>query len=235
MRLPPLVRGVLIRRYKRFLADVALDSGETVTAWCPNPGRMTGCAFPGEPVWLSHDPSPRRKLAWTWELGRSPDGVLILINTQRPNGVVAEAVEQGQIAALRGYGSLRREVRYGSGSRVDLWLDEAEDGGPPCLVEVKSVTLPVGDGVGAFPDSVSARARRHMEALAAEVAAGRRAVVCFLASRADISALRPADEIDPAYGAALRAAVEAGVELVGVRARVGLDRVTAGEALTVRL
>ncbi len=235
MRLPTLVRGVLIRRYKRFLADVDLDTGETVTAWCPNPGRMTGCAFPGEPVWLSHDPSPRRKLAWTWELGRSPDGALILVNTQRPNGVVAEAVENGRIAALRGYASLRREVRYGTGSRVDLWLDDAEDGGPPCLVEVKSVTLPVGEGVGAFPDSVSARGRRHMEALAVEVAAGRRAVVCFLASRPDIEVVRPADEIDPAYGAALRAAVEAGVEVVAVGARVGLDQVVVGEALPVLL
>lgn len=235
MKLPsPLHRGTLLRRYKRFLADVRLDTGEEITAWCPNPGRMTGCAFPGEPVWLSHDPSPRRKLKYTWELARDPDsGGMVLVNTQRPNALAEEAVQAGLISELRGYGRLRREVRYGEGSRVDLFLDEPElpELVAPCLVEVKSTTLPVGEGVGAFPDAVTARGRKHLGELAAEVAAGRRAVNLFLASRSDVTAVRPADEVDPAYGAALREAAAAGVELLAYGVAVS----TEGIAVTHRL
>ena len=239
MLLPsPLDRGTLLRRYKRFLADVLLETGEQVTAWCPNPGAMTGCAFPGEPVWLSHDPSPKRKLQWTWELARDPGtGGMILVNTQRPNALAEEGVRSGLIVELQGYGSLRREVRYGEGSRVDLFLEEPQREGllSPCLVEVKSTTLPVGGGVGAFPDSRTVRGRKHLAELTAEVAAGRRAVQLFLASRSDLEAVRPADEVDPAYGEALRRAAAAGVEVLAYGVSVGLEEIHITARLPVLL
>jgi sugar fermentation stimulation protein A len=230
MLLPPLHTGVLLRRYKRFLADVRLDSGEEVVAHCPNPGRMTSCAAPGCRVWLSHHASPRRKLKWTWELSEL-DGTTVLVNTARPNAVVEEAVRAGAVPALQGYASLRREVRYGERSRVDLLL---EDPGR-CYVEVKSVTLRVGPGEGAFPDAVTARGARHAAELAAQVAEGHRAVLFFLVSRGDVDVIRPADEIDPAYGVALRAAVDAGVELLAHRAEVGPGGISVGPALPIRL
>ncbi len=239
MLLPsPLHRGILLRRYKRFLCDVRLDSGEEITAWCPNPGRMTGCAFPGEPVWLSHDPNPKRKLKYTWELARDPrSSALILVNTQRPNAVAEEAVREGLVSELLGYGRLRREVRYGENSRVDLFLDQPEDEGllAECLVEVKSATLPVGEGVGAFPDAPTKRGRKHLAELASEVVAGRRAVQLFLASRSDITAIRPAVEVDPAYAVALKQAVAAGVEVLAYGVMVTETEVRLSERLPVHL
>ena len=232
MDLPPLTPGVLQRRYKRFLAEVRLESGEEVVAHCPNPGRMTTCAAPGCRVWLSHHDSPRRKLAWTWELSEL-DGVTVLVNTARPNRVVEEAVCSGRIPRLRGYARIRREVRYGERSRVDLLLEDPRRG--RCFVEVKSVTLGAGDGAAAFPDAVSARAARHAEELAAQVERGDRAVLLFLVSRGDVSHVRPADEVDPAYGVALRAAAGAGVEVLAHRALISLQTIQVGEALPVVL
>lgn len=232
MDLPPLHSGVLLRRYKRFLADVRLDGGAEVVAHCPNPGRMTSCAAPGCRVWLSHHDNPKRKLKWTWELSEM-DGTTVLVNTARPNAVVEEALRAGQVPGLAGYASLRREVRYGERSRIDLLLEDPERG--RCFVEVKSVTLRVGEGEGAFPDAVSARGARHAAELAAQVAAGDRAVLFFLVSRGDVQHIRPADEIDPAYGVALRAAVDAGVEVMAHRAEVGVGGVHLGPALPVRL
>lgn len=232
MRLPPLHRGKLLRRYKRFLADVRLEDGREVTAHCPNPGRMTSCMEPGCTVWLSHHDDPRRKLAWSWEISQM-DGARVLVNTARPNRIVEEAVVAGQVPGLRGYAELRREVRYGERSRVDLLLEDPSRG--RCWVEVKSVSLRVGPGEGAFPDAVTTRGARHAADLAAQVAAGDRAVLFFLVSRGDIDTVRPADEIDPAYGVALRAAVASGVELLAHRANVDLGGVTVGPALPVRL
>ena len=232
MDLPPLTPGVLQRRYKRFLADVRLESGEEVVAHCPNPGRMTTCAAPGCRVWLSHHDSPRRKLAWTWELSEQ-EGVTVLVNTARPNRVVEEAVRAGGIPGLLGYADIRREVRYGQRSRVDLLLQDPTRG--RCFVEVKSVTLRAEDGTGAFPDAVSVRAARHAEELAEQVTRGDRAVLLFLVSRGDVSRVRPADEVDPAYGAALRAAAGAGVEVLAHRALISLQTIQVGEALPVVL
>lgn len=232
MRLPPLHPGVLVRRYKRFLADVLLDDGREVTAHCPNPGRMTSCMAPGCRVWLSHHDDPRRKLAWSWEISEM-NGAQVLVNTARPNAIVEEAVRAGHVPALRGYAGLRREVRYGERSRVDLLLEDPDRG--RCWVEVKSVTLRVGPGEGAFPDAVSTRGARHAAELAAQVAAGDRAVLLFLVSRGDIDTVRAADEIDPAYGVALRAAVTAGVELLAHRALVDLAGVRVGPELPVLL
>lgn len=232
MLLPPLTEGVLLRRYKRFLADIRLPDGREVVAHCPNPGRMTSCAEPGWRVLLSHHDNPKRKLKWSWELvdtGRT----LVLVNTNRPNGLVREGLEAGRVEALAGYPELRAEVRTGQGSRVDLWLGGG--GRPPCWVEVKSVTLWTGEGSGAFPDAVSARATKHVGELAERVAAGERAVLFFLVPRGDIDVVRPADDIDPKYGRALREAAAAGVEVMAHRGVVSETEITLGDAIRVDL
>ncbi len=232
MLLPPLTEGVLLRRYKRFLADIRLPDGRQVVAHCPNPGRMTSCAEPGWRVLLSHHDSPKRKLRWSWELvdtGRT----LVLVNTSRPNAVVREGIEAGRVPGLRGYAELRAEVGTGAGSRVDLWLGGG--GRAPCWVEVKSVTLRTGEGTGAFPDAVSARATKHVGELAERVEAGERAALFFLVPRGDIDVVRPADDIDPVYGRALRDAVSRGVEVFAHRGVVTPEAVTLGDAVAVDL
>jgi len=232
VRLPPLTAGVLLRRYQRFLADVRLESGEVVTAHTANTGRMTGVAEPGSRVWLSRASDPRRKLKWTWELVEARPGVLVGIHTGRANALVAEGIETGVIQELAGYHRIRREVRYGGRHRIDLLLED--DGRPPAYVEVKNTTL-VEDGVALFPDAVSERARRHLAALEAMVAEGARAVICFCVQREDAVASAPADAIDPAYGAALRRAVAAGVEAIAYRARVSTREIVLERSLPVRL
>jgi len=216
----PLVSGQLKRRYKRFLADVRLASGEEITAHCPNTGSLMGCAEPGSSVWLSRSANPARKYPYTWELVRVRGRVTVGINTARSNSLVHEALTQGVIAELSGYGSIRREVRFGEeNSRVDLLL---EDGGAsrPCYVEVKNVTAAVKKGVGVFPDAVSTRGTRHLRELMRVVTAGDRAALCFCVQRGDVTEVRPADNIDPVYGATLREAIGAGVEVLAYRARV---------------
>jgi sugar fermentation stimulation protein A len=216
----PLVDGVLKKRHRRFLADVLLPTGSLVTAHCPNPGAMTGLMEPGSAVLLSRSDSARRKLPYTWELVRV-GRTWVCVNTAVANRVVGHWLETGQL--LPGYGTVRREVARGR-SRFDFALDDR------CLVEVKSVTLKV-DGVGAFPDSVTERGRRHLETLA-RLRNTRRVLVYFVA-RADVTAVRPADEIDPAYGRALRRAVRAGVEVVAVQARFTRRGVRRGPQLEV--
>lgn len=214
-----LVPGVLLRRRQRFFADVRLDSGVEVVAHCANTGRMTSAAEPGWRVWLlPADPvalaEGRRKLAWNLELVEAqPGDVPLLVNTSRPNGVVAEAITRGQVPELGGYTSLRGEVPYGEGRRVDLML---EGEGRRCLVEVKNVTLRLDQGRAGFPDAVSERAAAHLDALGAEVARGHRAVIFYLC-RSDARTVEPAAEIDPAYAQAHRRALEAGVEIMAWR------------------
>ncbi|MEZ0368818.1 MAG: DNA/RNA nuclease SfsA [Candidatus Sericytochromatia bacterium] len=212
---PVLQRATLLRRYKRFLADVRLADGRELTVHCPNPGAMTGCAQAGWEVALSHSPDPRRKLPYTLEMVH--DGsVWIGVNTQRANAIVAEALEQGRIAELQGYTSLQREVRYGEKSRIDFLLT-----GPAGLtyLEVKSVTLNL-DGVCAFPDAVTTRGRRHLEELVQMKRAGHRAVLLFVVQRGDGQGFRPAHEIDPDYADTLQASRAQGVELLICRARL---------------
>ena len=211
-----LLRGTLHRRYKRFLADVELDSGEMLTVHCPNTGAMTGCAEPGRPVWLSVSQSKTRKYPHTWELVDTPQG-MACIHSARANGVVAEAVEAGAIPAFAAYPDIRREVKYGKGSRADLVL---EGGDGRCVVEIKSVTLCREGGVGVFPDAVSDRGRRHLEELAEVAAAGSRAVIFFCVFHAGIERVRPAWDIDPAYGEAVVSALAAGVEAMAWRASI---------------
>lgn len=229
---PPLVRGTLIRRYKRFLADVELDNGERVTAHCPNPGSMKTCAEPGWTAWVTPATNPKRKLRWTLEILESERGP-ILVNTARPNRIVEEAIESGAIAELAGYTTLRREVAYGNGSRIDLLCSGPKR--PDCYIEIKNVTYLLAEGLAAFPDGVSKRATKHMEELAHMVAAGHRAAVVFLVSRTDATAMTPADAIDPTYGAALRNAVSRGVEAIAYRLEFDANRVFTGPRIPIEL
>jgi sugar fermentation stimulation protein A len=232
MRLPPLVEGTLVRRYQRFLADVRLASGETVTAHCPNTGSMLGLNQAGNRVWLSRADNPQRKLAHTWELVEVGAGTLTGIHTGRANGLVVEALEAGLIAELAGFSDLRREAKLAQGSRSDIHL--ALSGGG-CHVEVKSVTAAVAAGIGFFPDAVSTRALKHLRELSARVAAGERAAVVFCIQRQDVAEVRPADHIDPAFGQGLRQAAGIGVELYALGATVSLEEIRLARRLPVRL
>jgi sugar fermentation stimulation protein A len=226
MLLPPLLRGTLIRRYKRFLADVRLDDGRLVTATCPNTGSMLGLAEPGFIVWLSESDSPTRKYRFTWELveadlGQGP--ALVGINTSRPNQLVAEAVAARRIRALAGYPALRREVKYGENSRIDLLLECGKKG--LCYVEVKNVHLSRRHGLAEFPDSVTARGTKHLAELARMVRDGHRAVMVFLVQRGEARRLAFARDIDPGYAIAFDAATAAGVEAIALRCRMTTNEI----------
>jgi sugar fermentation stimulation protein A len=227
MRFPsPLARGRLLRRYKRFLADVALDSGATVTATCPNTGSMLGLSAPGSIVWLSKSDSPTRKYAHTWEMVEADLGQgvsLVGINTGHPNRLVAEAIEARRVKPLAGYRSLRREVRYGEASRIDLLLEDARKG--RCYVEVKNVHLMRKSGLAEFPDCATERGVKHLRELAAMVAEGHRAVMLFLIQRGDAERFKLADDLDPAYSEAFAEALAAGVEAMAFSCRMSPDEI----------
>ena len=226
----PMRTGRLIRRYKRFLADVVLESGETVTVHVPNSGAMTGLDAPGSPVWLSHSDKPGRKYALTLELIRA-DGTLVGVHTGHPNRIVADAIIAGRIPELAGYARLRREVRYGAASRVDLLLED--DGRPPCYVEVKNVHLRRTGRLAEFPDCPTARGARHLEELARMVASGARAVMLYLVQRGDCDTFRVAADIDPVYAAGLGRARAAGVEAYCYACTVGVDAVDLERPLPI--
>lgn len=202
-----LVPATLVRRYKRFLADVELENGEIVTAHCANSGSMMGLAVPGSRVWLSPNRNPKAKLGWRWEMEECGGG-LVGINTSHPNRIVEEAIRAGQIPELAGYESLRREVPYGKNSRIDILL-EGEKG--LCFVEVKNVTLRRGNRAE-FPDAVTARGAKHLDEMGEQVAQGHRAAMLYLVQREDCTEFSVAADIDPAYAAALTRARAAGVE-----------------------
>jgi len=227
----PLIRGALIRRYKRFLADVELDTGAVVTAHCANSGSMMGVAEPRSEVWLSPARNPERKLRYSWEMIRIGDG-LVGIHTGHPNRIVEEAIRAGRIAELAGYDEIRREVRYGKNSRIDLLLES--DGRPPCYVEIKSVTLR-RDGRAEFPDAVTARGTKHLGELSDVVAGGGRAVMLYLVQREDCRVFSVAGDIDPAYAAALVAAREAGVEVLCRSCRLTTDAIELDRAVPLDL
>ncbi|MBI5163820.1 MAG: DNA/RNA nuclease SfsA [Magnetospirillum sp.] len=223
----PLVRATLIRRYKRFFADVRLDSGEEVTAHVANTGAMLGTADPGMEVWLSPAAAPTRKLRWSWELVRV-DGALVGVNTAHPNAIAAAAIAAGEIPELAGYAAIRREVRYGHNSRIDLLLEAADR--PTCYVEIKNVHLKRGNRAE-FPDAVTARGAKHLAELSAMVRQGARAVMLYLVQREDCGAFRIAADIDPAYAAALVQATGDGVEAICYTCRMGLEGISIGSRL----
>lgn len=229
----PLVTGRLIRRYKRFLADVVLDDGRLVTAHCPNTGSMLGCRAPGLRVWLSPADRHGRRLKWTWEMVETGTGALVGIHTGRSNGLVEEGIRAGLVSGLSGYDRIRREVRHPSGGRTDLVLEG--DGMPRYWVEVKNVTAAAHGRSALFPDAVSKRAARHLYHLVDSVEAGERAMLCFCVQRDDIDRVTPAVGIDPDYAAALARAERRGVRLVALGASLSersirLSRVLAAAA-----
>jgi sugar fermentation stimulation protein A len=230
----PLVPATLIRRYKRFLADVALPSGETMTVHCANPGAMIGLAAPGAAVWLSRSDNPKRKLAHSWELVEVNLGSgveLVGINTTNPNALAAEAIAAGVIPELNGYGTLRREVKYGKSSRVDFLLEEP--GRPPCFVEVKNVHLMRQKGLAEFPDAVTKRGAKHLLELADMAAAGARAVMLFLVQIASAERLALARDIDPVYGAQFDRARRRGVEALARRCRLTHAGIEVAEPIAI--
>jgi len=229
---PPLQEARLLRRYKRFLADIELPSGEVVVAHVANPGSMLGCNAPGSRVLISPNTNPKAKLGWRWEM-IEVDGHLVGVNTAHPNRLAERAIAAGQVPELAGYDSIRREVAYGEeSSRIDLLLESA--GRPPAYVEIKNVSLAVGDEAR-FPDSVTARGAKHLRELMAVAATGARAVMLFLVQRGDCTAFRPAWEIDPKYAAALGEAAERGVEILVYACHLSAAEIALGEALPLYL
>lgn len=235
---PPLERGTLLRRYKRFLADVRREDGGVMTIHCPNTGSMKNCGSAGDEMWYSTSDNPKRKYAHTWELVRTSRGHYIGINTGRANEIIKLALAAGKIPGLDGYPGIKPEVRYGSeNSRVDLFLT-GHDSAPDCYVEVKSVTLletPVASGVGYFPDAVSDRASKHVRELIDVVRGGERAVMCYCVQHSGIQTVKPARHIDPAYAEAMQAAVAAGVEVIAYKPRLSSRGIYSGRAIPVEL
>lgn len=225
----PLIHARLIRRYKRFLADVVLPSGEETTVHCPNPGTMIGLDKEGSTIWLSRSSNPKRKLPLTFEM-IEVDGGLVGINTMHPNRLVQEAIEVGVIAELTGYQRIRREVAYDDGCRIDLLLEG--EGKPPCYVEVKNVHLK-RQKQAEFPDCVTKRGAKHLGALHRQVASGARAVTAYVVQRTDCSAFSLADDIDPGYADAFTRAREGGVEMLCYRCDISVDEIKLTSALPI--
>jgi len=246
---PDLSPGLLIRRYKRFLADVRLDDGREVIAHCPSPGAMTGLAEPGSRVWLAPSDDPRRKLAWSWILATDGE-TLVAFDGQLGNRLVGRALELGALPPLAGYAVLAREAsppatageppaprgrRRPPRTRLDFHLSGHGRDARPCWLEVKTATLGGADRVARFPDAPTARGRRHLDDLAELARGGARAVILYVVMRDDADAVAPADAIDPAYGAALREALAAGVEAMAWRASPRVEGVSLDRELPVLL
>jgi sugar fermentation stimulation protein A len=279
MKFDSLIPATLERRYKRFLADVVLSSGERITVHCPNTGKMTGCDLAGSKVWLADSANPKRKYRYTWELIETRANNFACIHSARANALVEEALLADVITPLIGFAELQREVPFPdhqgladdagqvtekevtqkevtqkevtdkkaankTRSRADFYLrypggDTYPDDDTPlgaaqdCFIEVKSVTLHLGQGRGAFPDAVSDRARRHIAALMSLVKQGRRAVLLFCVQHSEIEEVSPADHIDPKYGALLRAAVAEGVEVLAYKADISAESIVLRHPLPV--
>lgn len=236
MRFPePLVPARLVRRYKRFLADMLLEDGSEVTAHVANSGAMLGLTTPGSRALLLPARGAGRKLAFGWELveadfGAGPEWVGV--NTMHPNGLVAEAILTGQVPALAGYSRLRREVKYGINSRIDILLEG--EGRPPCYVEVKNVHLMRHPGAAEFPDCVTARGAKHLGELAAMRAGGARTVMVYLSQIASAASISLARDLDPAYGRAFDVATAAGVEALALVCAISPDGIAVQGAIPMR-
>lgn len=230
MKFPePLIKGTLVKRYKRFLSDVTLQTGEVITAHVANSGRMTGVSDPGSTVWLLPNRSKTAKLPYRWELIEA-DETLVGVNTGRPNALVQEAIEDGTIAELQGYESLRREVKYGQNSRIDLLLE----GPGTAYVEVKNVHMREGDKA-TFPDAVTARGLKHLKEMTQMVRDGHRAVMIYCIQRSDCTSFDTDDPVDPDYGAGLRQAIKDGVEAYAYACDVSLTGIQIQRAIPLAL
>ena len=234
MQLPKtLYCGTLIKRYKRFLADICLERGENITAHCPNPGRMTGLSNPGSRVWVSCSPNPNRKLPFTLELIEA-DGGLVGVNTHHPNKIVREAIEAHKIAQLKGYDSLRTEVKYAERSRVDILLEDEKIG--RCWVEVKNVHLRRDswerNGTAEFPDSVTVRGSKHIEDLVDQIKIGDKSVLIFLIQRMDCKDFKIARDIDPVYYETLLRGMENGLEVLCFDTNITLSSISLRNSIT---
>lgn len=211
-----LIKGTLLKRYKRFLADVQLENGQVVIAHCPNTGAMTGCAEPGYEVWLSESNNPKRKLAYTWELAVNQQGHWIGINTNNANKLVAEALAENALPELQGYDQIRSEVKYGQeNSRIDFLLQDSigDEIKPDCYVEVKSVTL-LQNKLGLFPDAKTLRGQKHLRELADAAKQGKRAVLLYCVQHTGIKNVNVAWHIDPKYAQELEEAILSGLQVL---------------------
>ena len=227
----PLIRGKLIRRYKRFLADVKLDTGKTITAACPNTGSMLGLTETGNCVWLSRSESLTRKYPHTWELVEIPDQGLVGINTGQPNRIVTEAIAQGKVSELKGYANLRNEVKYGQNSRIDILLEDTKR--PPCYVEVKNVHFFRKPGLAEFPDCVTERGTKHLVELSNMAKGGARAVMVYLIQCRNPSRFALADDKDRTYFNEFRKARAAGVEALALTCHVSTSEITVDRNIPV--
>ena len=230
LKWPKLTRGTLIKRYKRFMADVKLRNNHVVTAHCPNSGSMKACCEPGQTVYLTRHNKPSRRLKYTWEMidmGTS----LVGVNTIVPNRLTKAAVLAGDVPELAGYETVRSEVKYGQNSRIDLLLEKGEK---RCFVEIKNCTL-VTDGLACFPDAVTSRGLKHLVELQEQVKQGDRSVMFYLIQRMDADRFEPADPIDPAYGRELRKAVQNGVEVFVYDVDINLEGIRLNRPVPFQL
>lgn len=227
----PLIPGRLLRRYKRFLADIELESGDVVTAHCPNPGAMLGLKDPGLRVWVEKNEDPRKKLKYGWRLAELENGHWVGIDTGVPNKVVGAALRAREIAEFQDYPNVRAEVAYGEKSRVDFLLSCA--GKPDLYLEIKNVHLCRSQSLAEFPDSVTARGARHLDDLAEMVAQGQRAAMFYFVQRTDCDRFSLADDIDPKYAAAFDCAVAAGVEIFAYATRISPSGVVLDRPIEV--
>jgi sugar fermentation stimulation protein A len=228
---PKLTPATLIKRYKRFLADVVLENGQVITAHCPNTGSMQGCCEPGRPVFLSTHNNPKRKLKYTWELIQMPAS-LVGVNTLVPNRLVAKSIEAQLVEELAGYESILREAKIGEHTRIDLLLTNGST--DRCFVEIKNCTL-VSDGIAYFPDAVTARGRKHLQELRGLVSSGCRCVMFYFIQRMDAKLFRPADHIDSQYGRTLRSALNEGVEILAYDVDIDLKGIRLRNKVPYRI
>lgn len=223
--------ATLIKRYKRFLADVQLPSGEVLTIHCPNTGSMKNCGAAGETIWYSTSTNAKRKYPQTWELTETVQGHYICVNTQRANQLLAAEIEAQQLPEFSHYAQLKREVKYGNNSRIDLLLQSPQL--PDLYIEIKSCTLLEADGIGYFPDAVTQRGLKHLHELSAMVKQGHRAALLFAVMHTGIDEVRPAAHIDPSYAKALVQAHQQGVEILAYRARLAPEGITIEKSIPV--
>jgi sugar fermentation stimulation protein A len=230
----PLTQARLVRRYKRFLADMEFPDGRVRTVHCPNTGAMLGCDQPGALAWLSRAANPERKYSWTWELVEAENGVLVGIHTGRSNRLVGEAIGNGLLPQLKDYSQIRGEVVASPGFRVDFVLS-GHNSRPDCFLEVKNVTAAVNRRIALFPDAISERASRHLRELMLKLQQGQRAMLCFCVQRDDVREVRPAASIDPIYAQTLREASQRGVEICACVARVTTEELVLYRTVPVNI